>query len=466
LEYVPHRSRFDFVGLLTYVGFSRRTRHVASRRRKQSTEKETEEDDENPTENSTEDDSMSILYDPNTGLLRDATTDSSFSEWRWCMLRDATSQRQLTIKLFTNSRTKGCSILESHVGKVILLSDLIMLTADGDDSDRRSEEDTHSMFARSTDMTDVLVLDDPFKKQENTTVPTTSVSFWSERNVQVVKEHEEVAQRMCEKSKQLAVPLFKCEKKYPRVRWLLPRVENETTPPYVHMHQRSNEREFSNRRTSRYPNVSLRDLDSFSRSLHFREYRILRCSGIIESITMENASKVDLSNVKEEWTSVVANPKYQPVVNSLIRHSSRRVLVTLRSMRTGADDAGDDGSQQEKEYESTKCVLEVALMPPTEGMPSTVPNSLYSLARKKRSQTAGGLPTPMDAVVACFACGMQENDPLVSELMSAPTTSKQVQVLHRALRGRRFDCLIEIERVPAGMRQKRPSLIVVKEIPT
>ena len=196
LEYVPHRARFDFVGLLTYVGYSRRTRHVSRRRRKeQEKEKESsssstssssssssssstgqdetrDDEDENPTE----EDSMSTLYDPTTGLLRDAATDASFSEWRWCVLRDATSQRQLSIKLFTNSRTKGCSILETHVGKVVVLSDLIMLTSDvasdvgggassgtSSSGGRRNEDDTHSMFARSTDMTDILILDDPFE---------------------------------------------------------------------------------------------------------------------------------------------------------------------------------------------------------------------------------------------------------------------------------------------------------------
>ena len=66
-------------------------RQIVAAARRESPDPARGEDDENPTE----EDAMSTLYDPTTGLLRDAATDASFSEWRWCVLRDATSQGKL-----------------------------------------------------------------------------------------------------------------------------------------------------------------------------------------------------------------------------------------------------------------------------------------------------------------------------------------------------------------------------------
>jgi len=258
----------------------------------------------------------------------------------------------------------------------------------------------------------------------------------------------------------------------------------------IHAYQRTNEKALTNFNglPSPHPHVRLRDLASFCQSLHFREYRILRCRGIVVSITLETVAEEEENVVEgrrtdDKWKSISGDQRKQPALASLRKHTMRRILVTLRSTSADEDDAGDNSRQQqeqeeeeeerqqqeeeeeEEEEEPTEFVCEVALMSPTEGMPSTVPHNLYASARKKRLQAAGNLPTLMDAIMSCFTCGLRENDPVVLELMKARATSEQVQVLDRVLSGRRFHCLMEIERVLGGRREKRPALIVVKEIP-
>ena len=147
LRYVPHRERFDFVGLLTYIGNIKRTRHVPRSTSNAVNDPNAANDDDDVDMNL--EDPTLILYDTESGDLHNTDVDASFSEWRWLLFRDFSSTKTLSIKLFTNSRTRlfsnidhgnrirlkeidddsvGCNDINEYIGEMLCLSNLIMLT--------------------------------------------------------------------------------------------------------------------------------------------------------------------------------------------------------------------------------------------------------------------------------------------------------------------------------------------------
>ena len=92
LHHVPHGSRFDFCGLLMFVGPSLR-----ARRRSRTN------DDGGGAGGGAEDGGShnSDIYDAETGMLRDVTADASFSEFRMIVLRDGSDNGgDLCIKMY------------------------------------------------------------------------------------------------------------------------------------------------------------------------------------------------------------------------------------------------------------------------------------------------------------------------------------------------------------------------------
>jgi hypothetical protein len=134
-----------------------------------------------------------MLYQPNTTVLKDTTVDATFSEWVWVVLWDGSSPRTLSVKLFTNSRKGGLHRLTQYMNEAVCLTDLIALTTVVENGANNTMPSMHSMFARSTDMTDVVFIpsyNPCFPLRYNTD------SFWWARTGNVIRAHERTAMEL------------------------------------------------------------------------------------------------------------------------------------------------------------------------------------------------------------------------------------------------------------------------------
>ena len=372
LHLLPHRERFDFVGMLTYIGSTRRTRQK---------KRVMGGGSGNLLDLGEEEQLTTILYDTDTGRLKDTNVDAHFSEWAWLLLRDCSSRNQLAIKLFTNSRPGGLERLKQHMNQVICFTDLIMMT-----NVDKGGIGQHSMFARSTDMTDTIVI-----PQGNSIFPknyNTKYNFWWGRNGNVIRSHEEIAMKMSMEAKNIFQHTAQLHLKKVHQRWAV------DATPYFYGYERSS---FFSKSAS-YPFIKLPDLHSLCESLHFREYRVLSCRGTITNIEIK--TDPSLHDQWELYTELSENTSENgDMLREILVQTADSMLVTMKCAPDS--DFFDPASRP---------VFEVLQMQPFEGMPSSVPNSLYQHAKKKRLERFGGVSSLTDAIASCFTCGKDDDD--------------------------------------------------------
>lgn len=255
------------------------------------------------------------------------------------------------------------------------------------------------MFARSTDTTDVMAI--PTTQQAAGTT-----SFWLRLVGSVIREHEPMANEMCLRHSDM-LPSFVMMTKYPSALWAIPTSPDASS--YTHGMERTNDLALATASSfapsssfRRYPLVRLADVERIKSSLHFREHRVFKCKGVLTSLVMP--IQLPPGSESGRWhQNVQQGAQAATALTHSVRNcTERRVFVTLRSV-----DAGADGQE---------VMFEVALMRPTEGMPSRVPRDLYRHMQQKRDKQLGKLSSILDAVVACFTSGRKAHDPVRSTM--------------------------------------------------
>ena len=146
--------------------------------------------------------------------------------------------------------------------------------------------------------------------------------------------------------------------------------------PLVHSCQRSSGL------TKRYPHARLSDLKELYHALHFREYRVLRCKGIITNVRI--IPPPALSGSPNQWTVEYGGGVSSEALNTLRECTGTRVTVTMKSI--DVDGGGGGGSSSSSSSGSGSGgggggivypdLVDVAMMRPMEGMPLNVPESL------------------------------------------------------------------------------------------
>jgi hypothetical protein len=280
------------------------------------------------------------------------------------------------------------------------------------------------------------------------------------------------------------------------VKWTIP-VPNASVP-LVHSCQRSSGL------TKRYPYARLSDLKELYHALHFREYRVLRCKGIITNVRI--IPPPDLSGFPNQWAVEYGDGVSSEALNTLRECTGTRVTVTLQSID---EDGGGGGSSSSSSAGGGgggvvyPDLVDVAMMRPMESMPLNVPGSLYRHAEIQRGEQDGGvgLPTVLDAVASCFTCGRREEDvvsvvvvvvvggekwvlrlgtdfcsfvvvvvvavvvwQLVKGMIRCQSVKQLEQCLKKGLKGKTFLCLIEMERAAKGTPERAVRLILAEEV--